>query len=353
MLAMGVFGYLGDYVLWWLIFLSLLVHTWCFFKFFPREKRRKLRLVAGNALIFVCMLAAAALIGESYFRFVSVETDAFGMSLPARRWFASHTKLNSLGCRDEEWTREKPSGVRRVAFVGDSFSYGWGIERVENRFSDRIQAMFDRRSPGTVEVMNVAKPGWDTIAQLQPIKDMISVYGVDEIVLCYVANDIEKLLPTSPEFDPTRPPTPRWFNPDSSCLLGYLYYRIWVPHVPTVCGYHDWLAEGFADPQIWRLHQQQLGAIISHCKDQGVALRVLLLPFIRTGGEKFHIERIHATLHGFFELNETHVLDLLPVIAGHDPAELTVSSHDAHPNKLAHQLFADAIWEAFYATGDP
>lgn len=351
MLEGGLFGYPGDYLLWWLIYLSLVVHTWCFFKFFPRRKRHKLGLVIGNMLVFGCLIGPVALAGESYFRFMCVEIDAFGMSLPARRWFALYTKLNSLGCRDIEWKREKPPGVRRIAFVGDSFAYGWGIERVEDRFSDRIGAMFDRRSPGTVEVMNVAKPAWDTGAQSRPIQDMIEHYDVDEIVLCHVLNDIEGLLPTRPNFDPTRPPDPTWFNPDSSYLLHYLYLRLWLPRAPTVRGYHDWLARGFLDPQVRREHQRQLGAIIGHCKARGVVLRAALLPFIRTGGEELQVPAVQARLREFFEANEVPVVDLLPATQGHDPAELVVNEQDSHPNELAHQLFAEAIWRAFYTTG--
>ena len=35
MLTSGVFGYLFDYLLWWILLASLLVHTWCFLRFFP------------------------------------------------------------------------------------------------------------------------------------------------------------------------------------------------------------------------------------------------------------------------------------------------------------------------------
>ncbi len=343
------FGYFGDYLLWWVLFISLVIHTWCFFKFFPRQRRRKLGLVIGNMLVLACLTGAVGLACESYFRFVCVEIDSFGMSLPARRWFALHVRLNSVGCRDVEWTPEKPPGVRRIAFVGDSFTYGWGIERVEDRFTDRVQAAFDRRSPGEAEVMNVAKPGWDSGAQLQPVKDMIDGYGVDEIVLCYVANDIEDLLPTTPDFNPTQPPDPTWFNPDASYLLTYLRQRLWLSRLPSVRGYHDWLAGGFADPDIRHRHQQQLGAIVSHCHTRGTALRAVLLPFIRTGGEKFDITAVHDDIRGFFEANGVPVLDLLPAIEGRDPAELVVNIRDAHPNEPAHGLFADAILEAFYA----
>jgi len=350
MLTSGVYGYMADYLLWWVLLASLIVHTWCFFKFFGWKRFRKSVLVVGNLFVLACMIGIVAMAGESYLRFVAVGTDAFGVSLPARRWFALHTELNSLGCRDVEWTIDKPAGVRRIAFVGDSFIYGWGIERIEDRFSDRLGSLFERRAPGTVEVMNVAKPGWGTGAQLQPIHNMVAYYGVDEVVLCYVPNDIEKLLPTTEDFNPTRPPEPTFFNPDSSCLLDYLYRRIYLPRLPTVRGYHDWLAEGFANDDIWRQHQQQLYDIIRYCEDKKVTLRAVLMPFIRTGGKKYEADRLHRVLREFFEVHHTPVLDLLPTLSGRDRAELVVNERDPHPNELAQELFADAVWRAFYAT---
>lgn len=353
MLTGNAFGYLADYLVWWLAYLSILVHTWCFFRFFPRRQYRKAGLALGNLLVFVCLLGAVSLVAESYLRFISVETDAFGMSLPARRWFAIHTRLNSLGCRDGEWVSEKPAGVKRIAFVGDSFTYGWGIERVEDRFPDRIQTWLEQRSPGSVEVMNVAKSGWDTGAQLRPIQDMIRLYGVDEVVLCYVPNDIEKLLPRTPAFDPIRPPEPVLVNLSSSCLVDHLYRRIWLPRVPTVRRYHDWLAEGFADTDLWRRHQEQLGAIIHHCREMSVTLRAVLLPYIRTSGSRFQPKQIHDTLRGFFEQNDVEVVDLLSVILNEEAADLVVNRQDTHPNERANELFAETIWQKFYEPHAP
>jgi len=352
MLTSGVFGYLFDYILWWAVFFSLVVHAWCFFRFFPKRKFRRTALVVGNLLVFLCLIVAVALAGESYFRFAAVETDSFGVSLPARRWFALYTKLNSMGCRDKEWTTSKPPGVRRIAFVGDSFTYGWGIKEPKDRFTDLIQARFDAHAPGAVEVMNVAKPGWGTGEEIQPIADMVKVYSVDEVVLCHVANDIEKLLPTAPGFNPTKPPDPKFFNVDSSCLMDYLYRRIYLPRMPTVRRYHDWLAEGYGDESIWRAQQQRFIEIIQTCADHGVTLRVALLPFIRTDGEKLNQAALHATLRSFFEANQVPMIDLLPAIHNERPEELIVSRIDAHPNERAHRLFTEAIWADFFATSE-
>jgi len=351
MLTSGAYGYLSDYLLFWILLLSLFVHTWCFFKLFPRDRYRWTGIALGNLLVFLCMLGVVAMAMETHIRFTLVETDSFGVSLPARRWFALNTKLNSLGCRDKEWTPGDPLGVRRIAFVGDSFTYGWGIKRVEDRFPDIIQAHFDRIAPGKVEVMNVAKPGWGTGDEIQPVKDMITLYGVDEVVLCYLPNDIEKLLPTTDTFDPIKPPSPTFFNLDSSCLVDWLYRRLYLPRVPTVRGYHDWLAEGYANEKIWHRHQQQLYDIKNFCDEHGVPFRVVLLPFIRVGGEKLRLDRLHTLLGRFFETNHIEYVDLLPTIQGIPALDLVVNTADAHPNERANALFAEAIWKAFYAGG--
>ncbi|UCF35162.1 MAG: SGNH/GDSL hydrolase family protein [Phycisphaerales bacterium] len=244
MLTSGAFGFLGDYLLWLILYASVVIHTWCFLKFFPQQKRPRVRLVLGNALVFVCILSTIALVAESWLRFVSIKTDAFGLTWAAQRWFVLNTNLNSLNYRDEERTRGKPPGVRRIAFVGDSFVYGWGVKRAEDRFPERIEANLNTGSNARYEVLNVAKPGWGTGDEIEPIHDMIEHFGVDEVVLCYMPNDIEKLLPRTAEFDPVLPPESRIFNTSTSALLDYLWWRVYVPYVPSVRGYHDWLAEG-------------------------------------------------------------------------------------------------------------
>jgi|CXWL01.1.fsa_nt_gi hypothetical protein len=351
MLTSGVFGYLLDYVIWWILFLSFLVHVWCFFRFFPKQARTS-RLVLGNLFLFFCLLGAAGLAGESYLRFVAVGTDSFGMSLPARRWFALYTHRNSLGCRDKEWSQTKPPGVRRVVFLGDSFTYGWGIENPSDRFADLIQARFDAVQPGTVEVMNVAKPGWGTHDQIQPLMDMVELYGVEEVVLCHVPNDIEKLLHTTDDFNPIRPPTPGLINLESSPLLDYLYRRIYLPRVPTVRGYHDWLAEGYGDPEIWNQQRQDFQQMIDVCRERGVIFRVALLPFLRTQGAKFDQQKIHQELRQFFEANHVPIADLQSALRDKPADELVVNSVDPHPNELAHRLFADRLW-GFWQPGRP
>lgn len=349
MINSGVFGFLFDYLVWWALLLSLLGYTWVFFKCFPRKQRPKTALVLGNLLVTLSLLGVAAMTAETWLRFLSVKTDVYGMTLPSRRWFLLYTTQNSWKCRDREWAVPKPPGVYRVALVGDSYVFGWGVEDVNDRMTERLAQRFDAVAPRAVEVLNVAKGGWGTKDQVKPVSDIIDVLGVDEVVLCFLPNDIEKLIP-KPEFgDPTLPPQQSFFNLDSSCVLDYLYRRVYTPMKPVVTHYHDWLAGGFRNPQVMAELEDSVDAMIAKCSETGVKFRVVLLPFIKTGGREWDSKQVHAIARGVFERRGVEVVDLLPTIAGREPGRLVVNRDDAHPNAEANRLFAERIWEAFYA----
>lgn len=348
MTAYRAFGYPADYIFFWIVFLSLVVHTWCFFRFLPWARHKRLGLVIGNGLIFLCLLGVTFLAGESYERFVAVRTDSFGVSLPARRWFVLNTKLNSYDCRDPEWVLPKPPGLRRIAFVGDSFTYGWGVEDVADRFTDRLQAKFEQQNRA-VEVMNVARPGWGTGDHVQRLPDILERFSPDEVVLGYVLNDIEDLVPRPEGSNPTRPPEPQWFNPDTSCFVDFLWRRVWLPRMPSVSGYQEWLAGGYADAAVWSSQCERLLKLRDMCMERGATFRVAILPYLREGSGQAGEAAIRAQVADALRSVGVEVLDLKAAIATVRAAALTVNAGDAHPNARAHELFAEEIWKSWYA----
>lgn len=348
MWASGAYGYLADYILWYIVLLSVIIHTWFFFRFSREWKRKRLRILVGNTLVGLLLLIFAGLVAESYLRFVSVETDVYGMTLTSKRWHKVYARLNSQFFRDVEWAEKKPAGKTRVAFVGDSFVYGWGVKNEADRFSNVIQRRFDERTPGAVEVMNFGWSNWDTREELRAIQHVLPDYGVDEVVLCYLPNDIAPLVPSIAGENPNELLQSNYINTDSSFLLDYLYHRVLARRLSFAANYWDRLWDGYTDPAIWTQHANDLEHIIATCRDRGMRLRVVLLPFVRTLGNKFKSEAVHAKLVEFFTARQVPVVDLLPSIAGRTPSNLVVNSHDPHPNELANKLFADAIWDAFY-----
>jgi lysophospholipase L1-like esterase len=70
--------------------------------------------------------------------------------------FAFTTTTNSLGFRDREFSEEKTARTRIVA-LGDSFTYGWGVE-AEQSWPRMLEQRL-RSSGLDVEVLNLGQPG--------------------------------------------------------------------------------------------------------------------------------------------------------------------------------------------------
>ncbi len=71
--------------------------------------------------------------------------------------FTYIVETNSLGLRDKEIMRPKPNDIIRIVGVGDSYTYGWGVN-IENTWLRRLETLLN--IPGKkIETVNLGKPG--------------------------------------------------------------------------------------------------------------------------------------------------------------------------------------------------
>jgi len=73
------------------------------------------------------------------------------------REFSSHYTTNSLGYRGPEFNVEKSDNVYRILILGDSITFGWGVEDNQT-FSYLLQQQFNQEYPDKkIEIINA---GW-------------------------------------------------------------------------------------------------------------------------------------------------------------------------------------------------
>ncbi|MCR9246224.1 MAG: SGNH/GDSL hydrolase family protein [bacterium] len=101
-------------------------------------------------------------------------------------------KTNSLGFRGPEIELEKPAGTFRILILGDSVSYGTGVND-EVTFLRRWEvALNEHAKPGQrFEVVNTGHPMYDSVQELAMLKDEGLALDPDLVLLVYVVNDIE------------------------------------------------------------------------------------------------------------------------------------------------------------------
>jgi hypothetical protein len=299
------------------------------------------RLLLGNLTVLLLLLSIALLAGEVYYRFFYDSTDALGYTKVSKRWYQRHWQANSSDCRDSLNYSLKPKpDRRRISFLGDSFTAGHGIPKVEDRFANRV-----RRAHPEWEIHVLAQPGFDTGNELQYLQNIVNQgYGLDEVVLVYCLNDVADMFPEWAEtVERVRAADERrsWLLSSSYCL-NTLYYRLRVRPAPDARSYFDYIKQGYRGAQ-WDRQKQRLKAIRDLVESHAGRLAVVTFPLMHALGPRYEYQSAHDELNQFWrELNVPH-LDLLAIYRDLPPGKVTVNRFDGHPNEYANALAAEAI----------
>jgi hypothetical protein len=96
---------------------------------------------------------------------------------------------NSLGWRGRREYREAKQTDYRVLFLGDSFTYGTGVND-DQTFAALVEKALGREHP-SVEVMNAGCPGKGTDYELKLFQTLGRKYHPDLTVLCFFSNDFQ------------------------------------------------------------------------------------------------------------------------------------------------------------------
>lgn len=98
-------------------------------------------------------------------------------------------RTNSAGFADRERIRIKPAGTYRLAVIGDSIAFGWGVAP-EDRYSDVLEKFLnDTTSATRYEVLNFGVPGYNTVMEAALLESRALAYEPDAIILGYCADN--------------------------------------------------------------------------------------------------------------------------------------------------------------------
>jgi lysophospholipase L1-like esterase len=258
--------------------------------------------------------------------------------------------INALGFRGPPVGLVKPPGTKRIVGLGDSLMFGWGVGDTEYYLA-LIAERFARQAPGSrVEVINSAVPGYNTVMEVETLKEKLLQLTPDVVIIEYVDNDLD--LPNF--LDQPRSP----FALDHLFLHDWLAARLagraWDPAHRLAFAprdpFHERRFEGNPD-RVPAQYRALVGiaayrAAMSELKALSVARRFAVVVFSRA---QFP-DDIAAVCNAL----GLPMVSAWPALEGYltehggaryEESVLALSAKDPHPSALGHRLMADVLFD--------
>ncbi len=98
-------------------------------------------------------------------------------------------RINSYGWRDKEWSIKKPINTYRIAVLGDSFVEAFQVEMDRTSLA-LTESQLNNNQHNKVELMNFGRSGFTQTEELLVLKNCVSQFSPDMVVLFFSPNDI-------------------------------------------------------------------------------------------------------------------------------------------------------------------
>jgi lysophospholipase L1-like esterase len=275
---------------------------------------------------------------------------------------------NSDGYRTADIPVEKPEGVYRVAVLGDSTAFGWGVEpgaRYSQILEDKLNAL---GTDTKFEVMNFGIPGYTSYHGRAVFDHYAIKYSPDMVIFTFGAND-GKMISQSAKNVLQDEGTLEDIKYVLWNLKTYKLLRKWIlsqadpfkkkkagsakpePKVPYATlqeyrGNLEYMADycsangmrpvflGLCCPLDYLAKMSALGKSKGIPAFDGMRLLLKSIPAIKSGELYPDLALFYKQLYGMEVLKSRRLL--------------WVTNDTCHPNRLGHQLIADLLFERLF-----
>ena len=262
-----------------------------------------------------------------FYHFPNREGHYYGVSI----------KTNSLGLRDFEYSIEKPENVKRIIFLGDSFTFGWGVP-IDSLYSKQVEKMLNGKD-GKVEVINMGVGNYNSIMEVELFKLKGLELDPDMVVLMYFINDTEPVPQIKSRVE--------YYLLRHSYFMAFLFDRLvkikthfdkdfeWSKYYRSL--YSDENAENMAATK------KAIEELIKICSKNDIKLLIVNIPELRSLKD-YQFSEATEYIQSLAEEQKVPFLDLLPALVGHEEESLWVSPEDPHASELANGIIAAEIY---------
>jgi lysophospholipase L1-like esterase len=256
----------------------------------------------------------------------------------ARSLFGVHYRVNSFGLRGSERAYEKREGVTRVAVLGDSVVWGYGVGE-EDTFVARLEDILARRGCG-YEVWNLGVQATNLYNHRARYARLAPLVRPDLTIVLVLYNDLQE---RAEHFRITSVGT--LSNPDRTAPFP----DAWRPFLESTALY--WAALRVVGrledrEKQFRLEnylglERQLEQIVAIARSLGSKI-VLTTASGRYPPPELH-EALAQRLSAFAAKSQVPFVDLARVLGNPGDPRLFLPADSTHPNRAGHEAIAEAL----------
>ncbi|MEC7567333.1 MAG: SGNH/GDSL hydrolase family protein [Planctomycetota bacterium] len=288
---------------------------------------------------------------------VSHRTNAIG--------FRGHPFPFDLDQDGKEVLLPKPPQTIRLAFLGDSFTFGEGVHD-DDTFAQVTAVHLQKRWPDRmVEAANYGVSGYNINQSFHVLQRWTMKTEPDAVILGFVLNDAEPPIFTlnpltgRPFQGPlaveqgrfgTRPPgrLPGTGPPDRLWYRSNIIQLVWRFRIQRqqthgmVTHYRSLYTD--TNPS-WKTNRAALLEIVETCQQDQIPCYVVLFPELYELNENYPFKEVHEHIQKTLAGTHATFIDLFPLLAGKQAADLWVHPTDHHPNNEVHALVGKTLAE--------
>jgi lysophospholipase L1-like esterase len=287
---------------------------------------------------------------------------------------------NSRGFRGREVEIPKPHGRLRIVALGDSVTFGWGVNDADT-FCYQLEQQLRTGRPGLdVDVVNLAVPGYATRQEVALLKRNLADLQPDVVLVGFYANDLPDTLDDKGSRPSgTRIEAPRTeagqvlhMNPAPSSWIERQARRSRAIYTATHAA-KRLIHRGEGKPgssmeldllesrgsveleTAWQQVSTQLAELRKSAADFGFSAGIVVLPPREQVLGLFSGSDYQKRIHQLADQQGLFVVDPLPsLVAGSSkkPSSLFIPYDRNHPSPTGHRLIAQAIVEYFNEHGN-
>jgi lysophospholipase L1-like esterase len=253
-------------------------------------------------------------------------------------------ETNVDGLRDATRPIETREGLTRVVILGDSVTYGHGIESSQ-AFPQVLERKL-REDDRDVEVFNMGLPGWSTRQERIAYERIARKYKPDVVVLAVCLNDLAEL-----QINLTKPPRflPALFKRSATVRMALGASRREIGAVEE-------LFTASESPRVenaFRLFFEEVRALLREVRKDGAEFHLVVAPFrfqLEAGAPPPTVQRRIAE---FANAEKLPFTDLLPLILADSPAPTSLFLDYDHFTTSGHAWVAEWLAQEGIAQDDP